>query len=112
MPCVAHPPAPLAALRAHAAHYSIRGSAGADGDSTGIDQDHVHVLIAAPDRLPPLSAAIEVAVYRIVQQALTNVVRHAPARRCRIRMMVTDRLELEITDDGAGLRILRSSEPS
>ena len=43
------------------------------------------------------------AAYRIVQEAITNVVRHARARACRIRLSAGDELELEITDDGIGL---------
>ncbi len=43
-------------------------------------------------------------MYRIVQEALTNVARHARARRCSIRLSVGDgELEVEITDDGVGL---------
>jgi len=56
-----------------------------------------------PERLPPLPAAVEVAVYRITAEALTNVVRHAGARTCRVRLVVSDRVELEIVDDGCGL---------
>ena len=36
----------------------------------------------APEKLPPLPAAVEVACYRIVQEAITNVARHAHARTC------------------------------
>jgi len=60
----------------------------------------------APEELPPLPAAVEVACYRIAQEALTNVVRHAHAKTCRVRVSV-DRdvgvLEVKITDDGAGM---------
>ena len=60
----------------------------------------------APEELPPLPAAVEVACYRIAQEALTNVARHAHAEICRVRLSV-DRdagmLEVEITDDGAGI---------
>ena len=38
----------------------------------------------APDTLPEIPAAIEVAAFRIVQEALNNVIRHARARRCTI----------------------------
>jgi signal transduction histidine kinase len=47
-------------------------------------------------------AAVEVAVYRIASEALTNVVRHAHASRCRLRLCVNGRVELEVTDDGVG----------
>jgi len=60
----------------------------------------------APDELPLLPAAVEVACYRIVQEALTNIARHAHAKGCYIRLSV-DRgsgvLEVEITDDGVGI---------
>jgi signal transduction histidine kinase len=57
-----------------------------------------------PDELPPLPAAVEVAAYRITQEALTNVVRHARARRCILRLaMEHDGLVVEVTDDGSGL---------
>ena len=60
----------------------------------------------APGDLPSLPAAVEVASYRIVQEAITNVARHAHAKTCRIRLSV-DRgagmLELEVRDDGLGM---------
>jgi two-component system NarL family sensor kinase len=62
--------------------------------------------IEAPDELQPLPAAVEVACYRIVQEALTNISRHAHAGSCHVRLSV-DRgsgvLEVEITDDGVGI---------
>jgi signal transduction histidine kinase len=56
-----------------------------------------------PERLPALPAAVEVAVYRITAEALTNVVRHAGARACRVRLAVAQRVDLEISDDGRGV---------
>jgi signal transduction histidine kinase len=61
-----------------------------------------------PAGLPPLSAAVEVAAYRIVLEALTNVIRHAQATRCAIRFSVShngssDVLGIEIQDDGKGM---------
>ena len=56
-----------------------------------------------PEPLPPLSAAVEVACYRIVQEAVTNVMRHAKATICTIHLSVGEALCLEITDNGIGL---------
>ena len=61
-----------------------------------------------PEGLPPLSAAVEVAAYRIVLEALTNVIRHAQAEHCRIRFRLgqngsDSNLQIEIVDDGVGL---------
>jgi signal transduction histidine kinase len=50
-----------------------------------------------------VSAAVEVAVYRIASEAVTNVVRHAHARTCRVRLCVNGRVELDFTDDGIGI---------
>ena len=64
------------------------------------------VSVDAPENLPPLSAAVEVAAYRIAQEALTNVVRHARADNCTVRLSISaseDELELEVVDDGVGL---------
>jgi len=56
------------------------------------------------DRLPPLSAAVEVAVFRIVTEAVTNVARHAQASTCCIRLSADrDRLYITVSDDGRGL---------
>jgi signal transduction histidine kinase len=81
----------VSAIREHVTHYN--------------DSDGFYIALEAPERLPPLPAAVEVAAYRIVLEALTNVARHAHAQTCRIRMELTEAqaLCLEITDDGVGL---------
>ena len=67
-----------------------------------------------PAELPPLPAAVEVAAYRIALEALTNVVRHAHAQHCAIRLWLESSerntfLRVEVSDDGAGLpRSLRA----
>jgi signal transduction histidine kinase len=61
------------------------------------------VTVEAPDSLPPLPAAVEVAAYRIVQEAVTNVIRHALAHSCYVRFQVQDALKIEVSDDGKGI---------
>jgi signal transduction histidine kinase len=46
---------------------------------------------------------VEVACYRIAQEALTNVVKHAQAQNCTVSLAVEGGLSLEVTDDGRGL---------
>ena len=61
----------------------------------------VEVEAAAVATFP---AAVEVAAYRIVSEALTNVTRHAKAERCTVRLTVTDaELVVEVVDDGIGI---------
>jgi signal transduction histidine kinase len=71
----------------------------------GAHEEGFRVKVEAPDELPPLPAAVEVAAYRIVQEALTNVSRHAKARSCTVRLACPHgrALEVEVTDDGVGL---------
>jgi signal transduction histidine kinase len=63
------------------------------------------IAVEAATDLPPLPAAVEVAAYRIVLEALTNVERHAQARHCLVRIALADErgLLLLIVDDGCGL---------
>jgi signal transduction histidine kinase len=56
-----------------------------------------------PGYPPALPAAVEAAAYRIAQEALTNVVRHADASRCRVAGSLSDdALVLEVSDNGRG----------
>jgi len=81
----------LGAIGETAAQYSANG---------------LRVSVDAPGQLPPLPAAVEAATYRIAQEAMTNVVRHAQASECVVRLALDEMVEtlhLEIEDDGRGL---------
>jgi two-component system NarL family sensor kinase len=54
--------------------------------------------------LPEFSAAVDVAAYRIVSEAVTNAVRHARASRVDVRLSLEgSSLDIQVTDDGCGL---------
>lgn len=58
----------------------------------------------APEHLPKLPAAVEVAVYRIASEAIHNVVKHSQATRCLVSIELNDgRLILSVSDDGISL---------
>jgi signal transduction histidine kinase len=69
----------------------------------GSEDEQPCVLVEAPEDLPHLPAAVEVAIYRITQEALTNVVRHAQAKNCIVRLAVKEDVALDIVDDGIGI---------
>ncbi|HEV2235113.1 MAG TPA: sensor histidine kinase, partial [Ktedonobacterales bacterium] len=85
----------VGAIRERAAQYTTR-----NGAEHG---DGLRIAVNAPDPMPPLPAAVEVAAYRITQEALTNVARHACAHACLVCLTLDETLQLEITDDGVGL---------
>ncbi len=83
---------------------AIREQAAKQSAPTGRDSALGLRVEVAPDHLPALPAAVEVAAYRIVQEALANVVRHAQAHGCRICLSCeNDLLHVEVCDDGIGL---------
>lgn len=60
-------------------------------------------LVGGARRYPP---AVETAAYRIVQEALTNVARHARASAVRLRVALDDEhVEVRIIDDGVGFDV-------
>ena len=63
----------------------------------------VAVSVVAPEPMPELPAAVEVAAYRIVTEALTNIARHSGSDSARVHLDRDDAaLRLEVTDRGAG----------
>jgi signal transduction histidine kinase len=84
----------VGALTDQAAQYSASG---------------LHVTVTMPDPFPPLPAAVEVACYRIAQEALTNVARHAQASSAMLTLapdVSVRMMTLEVVDDGGGLPTL------
>ena len=80
----------LPALRSLVAEFSERSG--------------MRVGLAAPATLPPLSEKAELALFRALQEALSNVLRHAEARSVDIGISVNrDGVLLEVRDDGRGL---------
>jgi signal transduction histidine kinase len=79
------------AIQETAAQYSAKG---------------LSIAIESPEELPPLPAAVEVAAYRIAQEAMTNIVHHAQAGECVVSLDIDETggmLRLDISDDGRGL---------
>ena len=83
----------VSALR-HRAHEHADGAGGTA----------VPWTVEADDDLEPLPAGVEVAAYRIVVEAVTNVQRHSGADRCVVRLTRADGcLHVEVADTGTGL---------
>ncbi|MEV4316510.1 sensor histidine kinase [Actinocrispum sp. NPDC049592] len=82
----------VGAIRAYASAISARA-----------DDQGVTIALDVPISMPRLPATVDVAAYRIVSEALTNVTRHASARSCAVRLWVDDDLHIEVVDDGIGL---------
>lgn len=80
----------MPALRAQATNLTV---------DSGLD-----LRVEGPLELPPLPAAVEAAAYWIALEALTNVGRHSEATRCLVRVRLGDALEVEVEDDGVGIR--------
>jgi two-component system NarL family sensor kinase len=79
------------------------GLAGAIRQTARTHTGGMRMTVELPAQMPPLPAAVELAAYRIAQEALNNVTHHAHARRCRLRLTVNHNVTLEVTDDGIGL---------
>jgi signal transduction histidine kinase len=65
--------------------------------ATGLD-----VALEVEGSARPLPAPVDLSAYRIVQEALTNTLKHAGAAHATVRVRYGDDLRLEIRDDGSG----------
>ncbi len=63
----------------------------------------VHDVLNLPDPLPQLGAELETTIYRVLQEALTNVTNHAQATVVHVGVSLeADAIRLEVCDDGVG----------
>ena len=73
------------------------------------DQSGIPVERRFADRLPPLSDEAELAVYRVAQESLTNVARHADASRVELGLEPgANSVVLRVVDDGRGIAEARA----
>jgi signal transduction histidine kinase len=97
----------VVAIRQQAAkHGRIADATGAGRPRSEAGENGPVFSVEASEPLPPLPAAVEVACYRIAQEAMTNVARHAKASSCRVNLSINEAtgvLELEVTEDGVGM---------
>lgn len=72
-----------------------------------VDQVSEHagleVSLDAPETLAGISPDVELAAFRIADEALTNVVRHAHAQHCTVRLGTDGAFHLAVSDDGHGI---------
>jgi two-component system sensor histidine kinase UhpB len=70
-----------------------------------IDPSQSVKTLDVPERLPRLPPPIELAVYRVIQEAVANVVRHSEASRLSVAARVEDgELAVWVIDNGRGFR--------
>ena len=68
------------------------------------DRSGTRVRATLPEELPRLAPEQDLALYRVAQESLTNVVRHADAERVELSLRSTgDGVTLTVRDDGVGL---------
>jgi two-component system, NarL family, sensor kinase len=65
--------------------------------------DHMAIELHGPEHLDRLPAAVEVAAFRIVTEAVNNAVRHSGGRRCTVSLELGAGLVVEVRDDGCGM---------
>jgi signal transduction histidine kinase len=66
-------------------------------------RDAFEVVFEAPSSMPQLSADAEVALYRALQEALANAIRHGASKRVEVRLeALPDRVTLTVSDNGPG----------
>ena len=68
-----------------------------------VGENEGRIELDLPETLPELPADVSLALYRIAQEALTNVRRHARATKVRLQLATGPReIVLQVEDDGIG----------
>jgi signal transduction histidine kinase len=96
----------VSAIRQQASKYGHLADVSAADTQGSAPRNELTFTVEAPIDLPSLPAAVEVACYRMAQEAITNVSRHSRARRCSISLSVDEirnELVLEVADNGVGM---------
>lgn len=79
---------------------------------THLEERGVEVVLEMDTPAPRLPKPIEVALFRVVQEAVNNIVRHAQARHARIRLAYADGVARAVVrDDGQGFDVERVLGP-
>ena len=74
----------------------------------GSQADHLQVDFQQAGEERRLTHETELALYRIAQEALNNVIRHARARHATVKITFDKEIVLEVADDGVGFRVPKS----
>jgi signal transduction histidine kinase len=105
----------IPAIRQQAAKHGLLVEDLLGGQGSGWANEHNTwpvFSVEASEDLPLLPAAVEVACYRIAQEAIANAARHSGASTCHVRLSLNEAngsLELEVADDGVGVAEGRKS---
>ena len=90
-----HPPLLDEAGFASAASWFVTGFSQRSG---------IAVSLEFPEDLPRLTEAVEIALFRVLQESLTNVHRHSQARSVEIKVEVdAEEISMEVSDHGRGM---------
>jgi signal transduction histidine kinase len=89
------------------------GVAQLPGLVAGLHESGLEVAVSVDGQARPLPATVDVSAYRIVQEALTNTLKHADATSADVRLHYRPgALELEVVDDGHGSAPSAAPSPS
>ena len=102
------------AIRQQASSHGLLAENLPNGRASGLahSKNELVFQVEASDDLPSLPAAVEVACYRIAQEAIANAARHSGASSCRLNLSLDEAdgmLQLEVADNGTGISEDRSA---